>query len=214
MTHLTECAQVMALPLRLIPSLHVNRKQKLALAAIFSLGGIVIIVTIVRVVEIKATTQHVDPVWLALWSMIEASVGMQCSRPNKSKPPVSPHKSKPPLFNQNSSNHLLPPLLPRLPHRASIRIRVQTTTNISFFVLEFAAPQPPDSSRHLCRSSHRQIRFYKEGIPRPTSPYRQCGRSGPTSHCYFQKQPDQEPRGYPPPERSQKPCADTAGSGE
>ena len=59
----------------LLPGLHVNRKEKVALASIFSLGAIVIIVAIIRVVQTSATTQHVDPVWLALWSSIESSVG-------------------------------------------------------------------------------------------------------------------------------------------
>ena len=59
----------------LLPGLRINRKEKIALASIFSLSAIVIIVAIIRVTQISATTQHVDPVWLALWSMIEASVG-------------------------------------------------------------------------------------------------------------------------------------------
>ena len=60
----------------LLPGLRVNRKEKIALASIFSLSAIVIIVAIIRVVQTSATTQHVDPVWLALWSTIESSVGM------------------------------------------------------------------------------------------------------------------------------------------
>lgn len=66
----------MALPLRLLWNLQVNRQQKWALATIFSLGFIIIIFAIVRVIETRASAHHVDPVWLALWSMIEASVGM------------------------------------------------------------------------------------------------------------------------------------------
>ena len=66
---------VMALPLRLLWGLKVNSHQKAALAAIFSLGFIVIAFAVVRVVETSATFKHVNPMWLALWSMIEASVG-------------------------------------------------------------------------------------------------------------------------------------------
>ena len=65
----------MALPLRLLWNLQINRREKSALAAIFSVGFIVIIFAIVRVVETSASIHHVDPVWLALWSIIEASVG-------------------------------------------------------------------------------------------------------------------------------------------
>lgn len=59
----------------LLRGLRINKKEKMALAGIFSLSVLIIIVSIIRVVQTSATTQHVDPVWLALWSMIEASVG-------------------------------------------------------------------------------------------------------------------------------------------
>lgn len=67
----------MALPLHLIRGLFgVNRKQKAGLAAIFSLGFFIIAVALVRVFKTRATKEHqADPVWLALWSQIEASVG-------------------------------------------------------------------------------------------------------------------------------------------
>lgn len=65
----------MALPLRLLWGLRVTPRQKGALAGIFLLGFIIIIFAVVRVVETSASIHHVDPVWLALWSMIEASVG-------------------------------------------------------------------------------------------------------------------------------------------
>jgi len=65
----------MALPLYQLWGLQINRKQKAGLAGMFCLGLIVILVAIVRFIQTNATTQHVDPVWLALWSMIEASVG-------------------------------------------------------------------------------------------------------------------------------------------
>lgn len=43
---------------------------------IFSLGTIIIIiVAIVRVIEVSPKFDHVDPLWLSLRSMIEASVG-------------------------------------------------------------------------------------------------------------------------------------------
>lgn len=66
----------MIIPLRLLWSLQVNRRQKLALTVIFSLAFIVIVFAIVRVVEISPSSEHVDPIWLALWSMVEGSIGM------------------------------------------------------------------------------------------------------------------------------------------
>lgn len=67
----------MALPLQLLVGLlGVNRKQKAGLAALFCLGFFIIAVAFVRVFQTRATKKHqADPIRLALWSQIEASVG-------------------------------------------------------------------------------------------------------------------------------------------
>ncbi|MCJ1413432.1 hypothetical protein MMC19_007537 [Ptychographa xylographoides] len=70
---------IMALPLRLLWGLQINTRQKSALAGIFLLGIIIIVFAIVRVVETSATFDHVNPMWLALWSMVEASVAVVVS---------------------------------------------------------------------------------------------------------------------------------------
>ncbi|CAF9914635.1 hypothetical protein IMSHALPRED_001966 [Imshaugia aleurites] len=71
----------MALPLHLLLGLiGVNRKQRAGLAALFCLGFFIIAVALVRVFQTRATkTRHADPVWLALWSQIEASVAVVVS---------------------------------------------------------------------------------------------------------------------------------------
>ncbi|KAL8933207.1 MAG: hypothetical protein Q9211_005906 [Gyalolechia sp. 1 TL-2023] len=66
----------MALGLRLLGKLRVSPQEKLALAAIFSVGLIKITFAVIRVVRIGASATHVNPIWLALWSMIEASVAV------------------------------------------------------------------------------------------------------------------------------------------
>lgn len=73
----------MALPLRLLLGLiGVNRKQKAGLATLFCLGFFINAVALVRVFQTRATKPHqADPVWLALWSQIEASVGEHSSSP-------------------------------------------------------------------------------------------------------------------------------------
>ena len=70
----------MIIPLRLLWDLRVNRRQKIALTVIFSLVFIIIIFAIVRVIQISPASEHVDPIWLALWSMTEGSIGRH-SRP-------------------------------------------------------------------------------------------------------------------------------------
>lgn len=67
---------VMALGLKLLRKLRVSPREKLALAAIFSVGLIKITFAVIRVVKIGASATHVNPIWLALWSMIEASVAV------------------------------------------------------------------------------------------------------------------------------------------
>lgn len=107
----------------LLPGLRINRKEKVALTSIFSLSAIVIIVAIIRVIQTSATTQHVDPVWLALWSSIESSVGQNT--------PFSPNAVLDFLTDGPScSGHgVLPSMLPR-PARQTLpvfrRLRSQT----------------------------------------------------------------------------------------
>ena len=75
----------MLLPLRLLATLRINAKQKLALAGMFSLGLIVIAFAFVRLVEVtKATaksktdptTVAEGPILLSVWSVIEAAVAV------------------------------------------------------------------------------------------------------------------------------------------
>jgi hypothetical protein len=76
---------VMLLPLRLLVTLKVNLRQKLALAGLFSLGTIVIIFAFVRLFEVTQataesktdpTTVAKGPILLSVWSVIEASVAV------------------------------------------------------------------------------------------------------------------------------------------
>ncbi|KAI9718924.1 MAG: hypothetical protein M1812_003808 [Candelaria pacifica] len=72
----------MALPLRILTALRISIRQKLALGGIFCLGGIIITFSIVRAVETSSSLtnswslKESDPVWLALWSILEASVAV------------------------------------------------------------------------------------------------------------------------------------------
>lgn len=66
----------MALGLRLLAKLQISLREKVALGATFSVGFIKIVFSVVRVVKIGASATHVNPIWLALWSMIEASVAL------------------------------------------------------------------------------------------------------------------------------------------
>ena len=63
----------MTLPLPLLSILQISKKQKLGLAAVFSIGGIIIVVAIIRAVEINGS-ERTDPVALAVWGLVESTV--------------------------------------------------------------------------------------------------------------------------------------------
>ena len=67
---------VMGLGIRLLWNLQITFREKIALGAIFSVGLIKITFAIIRVVKLGPSAAHVNPIWLAQWSMIEASVAV------------------------------------------------------------------------------------------------------------------------------------------
>lgn len=66
---------IMALPLRLLPDLQVNRRQKIGLTAIFGIGCVVIAIAVVRLTQIVGK-ERADPVGLALWGIVESSISV------------------------------------------------------------------------------------------------------------------------------------------
>lgn len=71
----------MALPIRLIWHLKMQMKQKLSIGGLFCFGWICIIIATIRVVQLGSASNEASngepaPSWLALWGIIEASIGM------------------------------------------------------------------------------------------------------------------------------------------
>ncbi|KAH0544804.1 hypothetical protein FGG08_001033 [Glutinoglossum americanum] len=68
---------IMALPMRLLWNLRISRAEKISVACIFGVGVICMIFATIRVISIsqKAETGQASPTWLALWAVIEDSVG-------------------------------------------------------------------------------------------------------------------------------------------
>ncbi|KAI9780212.1 MAG: hypothetical protein M1816_003136 [Peltula sp. TS41687] len=64
------------LPVNLVWRVQMKRKEKAALGFLFSLGGVIVVFAIVRVVRTNSTTRHPEPIWLALWSASESSVAV------------------------------------------------------------------------------------------------------------------------------------------
>lgn len=156
----------MALPLHLLLGLFgVNRKQKAGLAAIFSLGFFIIAVALVRVFQTRATKEHhVDPIWLALWSQIEASVGKLHS-PSPS-PPFLSTKKQFTIFH--SCRGILPPLLRLPPQQARpLRIRLQTPQPFLLRPLDLRHPLPQVSSRGHASWHHPSRNLFGNRFPRP-----------------------------------------------
>ena len=72
-------ALVIALPLNLLYTVRLAPKQKIGLAAVFSLGTIIILTAIARAVQISRKA-FADGVLLALWGIIESTV-CECRHP-------------------------------------------------------------------------------------------------------------------------------------
>lgn len=75
---------VMALPIRLLFGLRISVKQKIGIGCIFSLGLIVIVFSVVRLLKVVPLITGSKPaaeVSLACWSMVESSIGEIAIRP-------------------------------------------------------------------------------------------------------------------------------------
>ena len=79
-------AMIIALPLYLAMRVQLPLGQKMALAAIFSLGIVIMLFAIIRIVVTNQHNTHPETSWLNLWSQIEASVAViiSCLAPFKS----------------------------------------------------------------------------------------------------------------------------------
>ncbi|GKU04909.1 hypothetical protein FLAG1_07653 [Fusarium langsethiae] len=71
----TSDLMIMALPIAVLPSLQLDRKKKIGLGIVFSLGVIVISVAIVRMSQVIVKRQ-VDLVGLAIWGAVETATAL------------------------------------------------------------------------------------------------------------------------------------------
>ncbi|KAF6231134.1 hypothetical protein HO173_010634 [Letharia columbiana] len=150
---------IMALPLHLLIGLiGVNRKQKAGLAALFCLGFFIIAVALVRVFQTRTTKEHqADPIWLALWSQIEASVAVVVSclpsfgwLLNKRASSESAYKRRNPSSSGRSTSGIRSPKYP------AEAMRLGTIRQGTF--LEIDSQDPRDSFDHVAAAE-------REGAP-------------------------------------------------
>ncbi|KAF2160091.1 hypothetical protein M409DRAFT_29389 [Zasmidium cellare ATCC 36951] len=66
---------IMALPIRIIPSLQVSRAHKRGLVLIFCVGFFVIAAAVVRLTQI-VTSERTDPAGLSVWGLVESSISV------------------------------------------------------------------------------------------------------------------------------------------
>jgi hypothetical protein len=69
---------IMVLPIRLLFGLQISVKQKMGIGCIFSLGFIVIIFSLVRLLRVTPLITASKPtgeISVALWSMVESATG-------------------------------------------------------------------------------------------------------------------------------------------
>ncbi|TDZ17469.1 Satratoxin biosynthesis SC1 cluster protein 4 [Colletotrichum orbiculare MAFF 240422] len=82
-----------AIPIPLIKSLQISRKQKIALMMVFAVGGFVCITSIIRLSSLYEVTTSTDllksGVHVATWSGIEANIAIACASVPALKPLVT-----------------------------------------------------------------------------------------------------------------------------
>lgn len=71
----TSDLMIMALPIAVLPSLQLDRKKKIGLGIVFSLGVIIISVAVVRMSQVIVKRQ-VDLVGLAIWGAVETATAL------------------------------------------------------------------------------------------------------------------------------------------
>jgi hypothetical protein len=67
---------IMALPISLLPSLHLDFRRKVGLGIAFSLGLVIMSVAIVRMTKLISGGTRVDIIGLAIWGAIEPAVAV------------------------------------------------------------------------------------------------------------------------------------------
>ncbi|RGP74509.1 hypothetical protein FLONG3_6068 [Fusarium longipes] len=71
----TSDLMIMALPIAVLPSLQLNKKKKIGLGVVFSLGIIIISVAFVRMSQV-IVKQQVDLIGLAIWGAVETATAL------------------------------------------------------------------------------------------------------------------------------------------
>lgn len=71
------------LPMRMLSDIQIPRKQKVALIAVFAVGGFVCITGMLRLDSLRTASVSKDPTWdnfgSAIWSGIESNIGIVCA---------------------------------------------------------------------------------------------------------------------------------------
>ncbi|KAJ4303881.1 hypothetical protein N0V88_001479 [Collariella sp. IMI 366227] len=68
---------IMALPISLLPSLQLDRRRKIGLGVVFSLGAIIMIVALVRMTQVETGSSNgVDIIGLAIWGSVESATAV------------------------------------------------------------------------------------------------------------------------------------------
>lgn len=70
---------IMAIPLRLVYKVRINKQEKMGLYIVFSLALVTITIAIIRAVQ--AATNQRELLFLAIWSTVESAVG-SCPLPS------------------------------------------------------------------------------------------------------------------------------------
>ncbi|KAL2810780.1 hypothetical protein BJX63DRAFT_305004 [Aspergillus granulosus] len=104
--NITTDLTLLILPMPLLSQLHLPKKQKFALLAVFALGGLVVITSILRLYSLRTVAKSNDTSWsnvaAACWTAAECNVAIICACLPFLRPLIS--RIFPGFFSTNSYN--------------------------------------------------------------------------------------------------------------
>ncbi|EFW17844.1 hypothetical protein D8B26_004819 [Coccidioides posadasii str. Silveira] len=141
---------ILFLPIQRIFCLQLERRDKIALIFIFSLGAFVCIISVIRVTTIRRVGKRKDPLWntfpLGLWSVVEVNTGIVCACM--------------PMIRQSLSV-LFPKLFSRNKTRPSGRSLSKSASHRSYGLTNGGSTMPTAA---ICWTKHEEENIYMASI--------------------------------------------------
>lgn len=148
----------MIFPLRILWNLKLSLVRKISIMAIFGVGVVCILTSIIRVSQIssRAKSRQPSPSWLIVWAIVEAAIGKSLNQPSR-QPTLT--------YNLRSGRGSLSPNLRPSSPRANPRRRLRLRLLHNPVAVQDRSPRTHAARRDQTPQS--PIRAGLPGIPTP-----------------------------------------------